>query len=169
MTKQASKPKAIVLFEGATAISKEIAGIKSASAKLDQRIQVAALSVASHAQKHGDITLAEKLVDALGKGHRKTALVDWLIAFGPFAIAPDESGLVYSKRESFDMDAAQAKPWYDFKPETPFKAVKLADMLDSLLKKAEGALKDEAHAEQHEVDPAQLAALKELRARWAEQ
>lgn len=169
MTKQTKKPAALVLFEGASAISKEIAGIKLASSKLDTRIQVAALSVASHAQLHGDITLAEKLIDALGKGHRKTALVDWLVAFGPFAIAPDESGLTFARREKFDMDAAQAKPWYDFKPEQPFKAVKLADMLDSLIKKAEAALNDKEHADAHEVDPAHVAAIKEMRARWTEQ
>lgn len=168
MTKQTKKAGEITLIVGTALIGKEIARIGKAAAKLDTDIHVAALSVASHAFEHGDITLAQKLVEALGKGHRRNALLAWLTAFGPFA--PDETGksVVHVKIAAFELDKAKAKPWYDFKQEPAFKPVVLADMLDALIKKAQAALDDTEHADAHEVDAAALARVKELRAALSE-
>ena len=115
-------------FMTAAEINKAIASIASRGKKLDVDIQTAGLSILNHVQEHGDSTLADKLVLALPKGSRKLALTEWLLAFGKLRILsktnPDDAARIaggaifaYDKTKHTDLESADAKPWYDFKPE----------------------------------------------------
>ena len=161
-TKKQPKATEITLIIGAALIGKEIDGIKTAAAKLDTRIHVAALSVANHAAEHGDVTLAQKLVESLGKGHRRNALLAWLVKFGPFAPSEDGKSVVYAKGASFVFDEAKAQPWYDFKQEPAFRPFDLDAMLEQLVEKATKALNDKEHPDAHNVNSAKLERIKAL-------
>ena len=141
------------LITGAANISKEIGLIKNAGSKLDERIQLAGLSVISHAHKHGDITVVNQLFLALPKGARGKALAEWLLAFGNVKKNTDKASaklapFSYDKERTAPgeeelgavMQAASDTPWYKFAPEP-----KVADMFDfgaalkALMARAEAA------------------------------
>lgn len=140
---------AIKLFEGKDAILKECASIKAAGAKLDQRIQVAGLSVMNHVDKHGDVTVAGELLNtlfgSLSKGTRKLAFVEWMLAYGKVSVNMDPKTkgslpLLFDREKTTNLDGAMQKPWYDFKPEPAVdQAFDFAKMLAVLLSKADKA------------------------------
>lgn len=115
------------LIRGAADIDKAIASIKARGAKLDEAIWITGLSVLAHASEHGDTTPADRLVNAMPKGGRKLALVEWMLAFGQVAHldkgATDaiKAGRVFKldRAKKLDLDAAELKPWYEFKKEAP--------------------------------------------------
>jgi len=120
---------AIVLIKGTALINKAIDSIKNRGAKLDSSIQQAGLSVLAHASEHGDTTCADRLVQAMPKGGRKLALVEWMLAYGQMRLLdkakPDEAarmkeGAVFKlDREirKLDMQAAEETMWHEFKKE----------------------------------------------------
>lgn len=141
------------LIVGAANINKEIGLIKTAGAKLDERIQTAAMSVISHSHQHGDVTVVNALFLALPKGARAKALAEWLLANGnvqkntdkasaklaPFSYAKDRTAGTPEALEVVLQKAAET-PWYKFAPEP-----KVVDMFDfgaalkSLMARAEAA------------------------------
>lgn len=133
------------LFEGAAAINKEIGLIKTAGKKLDERIQVAGVSVIQHCGLHNDVTVVNNLFLAMAAGTRKKALAEWLLKFGNVAANTDKASsktapFVYAKDKVANVDGAIAEPWYDFAPEPAVATMfDFQAMLSSLLKKAEKA------------------------------
>lgn len=144
MAKKTAAPK---LIEGAANLTKEFGLIKAAGAKLDARIQVAALSVIMHIDKHNDVTVATGLMDAMPQGSRKTALIEWFLAHGKMRQNVDKDGKVNkdlpwlldkSKKTQFEL--GMENPWYTFKPEKlDEEAFDFQGLLASLLKRAEKA------------------------------
>lgn len=130
------------LFTGTAVITKELGLIKAASAKLDQRIQVAGMSVLAHVAEHHNITLFTTLLDSMGKGHRKTAMVEWALANGTISENKVDGKLV--KEQPYKWDAsktlnlvtAEEKAWFEFKPENLDECFDFQKMLMSLLTKA---------------------------------
>lgn len=117
---------ALSIIKGAAALNKAIDSIKNRGAKLDASIQQAAVSVLAHASEHGDTTCADRLVQAMPKGARKLALVEFLLAFGQIAlldkVADKEAiaaGRVFKLDRERKLDLAQAEstPWHEFKKE----------------------------------------------------
>lgn len=117
-------------YMNATEINKAIASIANRGKKLDADIQSTGLSIIYHAEEHGDSTLADKLVQALPKGSRKLALVEWMLAFSKLRLLdkanPDDAARIaagaffaYDKSKRTDIEGAAQKPWYAFKPEAP--------------------------------------------------
>ena len=113
-------------------INKAIKSIATASSKVDQQVQDTALSVMAHVVAHGDTTTADKLVHALGKGHRKHALVEYFLAYGAMDLIPAttkanrqaiEAGRIFQYAKDKHEDAMGAVEsainvmWYSFKPE----------------------------------------------------
>lgn len=133
------------LFEGAAAINKEIGLIKTAGKKLDERIQVAGVSVIQHCGLHNDVTVVNNLFLAMPAGARKKALAEWLLKFGNVAANTDKASsktapFVYAKDRQANVEGAIAEPWYDFAPEPAVATMfDFQAMLASLLKKAEKA------------------------------
>lgn len=114
------------LITNTTELNKAIASIASRGAKLDASIQLAGLSVLNHASEHGDTTLADKLVQAMPKGGRKLALVEWMLAYGQLAKLDKEedkeaiqAGRIFKldRSRTLDLESADAKKWFEFKPE----------------------------------------------------
>lgn len=147
MTKQTKAIKLPTLIEGAANLSKEFDLIKAAGAKLDARIQVAALSVISHIEKCGDVTVATGLMDAMPQGSRKTALIEWFLAHGKMRQNVDKAGKVnkdlpwlFDKSKETKLELGTENPWYTFKPEKlDEEAFDFQGLLASLLKRAEKA------------------------------
>ena len=115
-----------VIITGASAINKAIDSIKNRGAKLDTSIQQAGLSVMAHASEHGDTTCADRLVQAMPKGARKLALVEWMLAFGQIVLldkATDaeaiKAGRMFKldRTRTLDLNSAEDKAWHEFKKE----------------------------------------------------
>jgi hypothetical protein len=81
-------------LETAESIKKQIAGIGRAGVRLIAAIQVSAVQVIAHAVAHGDITLAQSLVESVPK-HHKATLVAFLENFGPFKWDKDSKKLTF--------------------------------------------------------------------------
>ncbi len=131
------------LIVGTAALTKELGLIKTASAKLDQRIQVAGLSVLAHVAEHHNITLFNDMLDSMGKGHRKTAMVDWALKFGPVSHNVDAEGkpvkdmpFKWDKSKKLDLVAAEEMPWFECKPEKLDEVIDFGKLLAALIKKA---------------------------------
>ncbi len=148
-TKATTKTAAPKLFEGKAVIEKELGLLKAAGRKLDDRIQVAGLSVINHIDKHGDITLVVGLMDSLPRGARTKAMIAWMVAHAKVKHNVDEAGKVskdnpwlFDKTKETNMAGAIANPWYKFEPENQQDPVfDLAAALNSLLNKAAAAEK----------------------------
>lgn len=135
------------LFTGTAVIQKELVLIKAASAKLDQRIQVAGLSILAHINEHHNITLFNELLDSMGKGHRKTAMVEWALSNGQVSKNLDADGkpvkdqpYKWDKTKTTNLQAAEDKPWFEFKPENLDETFDFQKMLLSLLSRADKQL-----------------------------
>lgn len=135
--------KAPTLIVGKADIDKAILSIKTAGAKLDGKIQLAALSVLAHIEAHGDITVFESLYAAMPKGARKMALVEWAFKFGKLVANTDAKSkavkpFLYAKDKVTNLDGGIAEPWFNFKPEAkPDQAFDFQAMLLALITKAE--------------------------------
>ena len=141
------------LFVGTSVIQKELGLIKAASAKLDQRIQVAGLSVLAHVAEHHNITLFNELLDSMGKGHRKTAMVEWALKSGTISKneidgkLDKEQPYKWDKTKTLNLPQAEECAWFNFKPENLDETFDFAKMLGALLNKA---------AKQESKDPTKL-------------
>jgi hypothetical protein len=109
-----------------TGIKKAIASIASRGAKLDADIHSAGVSVIAHADKHNDATLCDSLVNAMPKGARKLALVEWMLAYGRIELLDKnadkeaiENGRVFrvTKEKTFDEVGAIGTPWTEYRKE----------------------------------------------------
>ena len=105
-------------------ILKAIGSIGKASAKLTKDVQLCAVDCVVHAVLHGDVTLADQLVDALGKQGRKSSLRAWFEINGCMFIAKGAKGFSYDKFHKLGKadtvelrDQLMAKPWEDAIPE----------------------------------------------------
>lgn len=85
-------------------VKKSIVNIGRAGVRLIAAVQTAAVQVIGHAVKHGDITLAQSLVDNVTK-HHKAALVAFMETYGPFKY----EGEGKNKKLAFYRDNANLK------------------------------------------------------------
>lgn len=136
------------IIKGSAEINKAIASIANRGAKLDGDIHKAGVSVLAHASEHGDTTLADKLVQAMPKGGRKLALVEWMLAHGQLALmdkaeAKDTGRLFKLDRErKLDVEGAIGTPWTEFKKEAAVHtAFDAQAAVASLLKRMRDAAK----------------------------
>lgn len=103
-----------------TLIGKAVKSV--AKARVD--VQVAAVAILMHAEKHGDWTKANDLVNGLGNTINGAALVEWFCQFGGLTVDQEQeqfggwSGADHI-REHFQ--AAKAKMWWELKQKSPFK------------------------------------------------
>lgn len=111
------------IIKGAALIAKAILSISNRGAKLDGDIHLAGVSVLAHVTEHGDTTLADKLVQAMPKGSRKLALVEWMLAHGQVSVldakAAKETGRVFAidRAKTYDEAGAIATSWVEFRKE----------------------------------------------------
>jgi hypothetical protein len=148
------------LILGTDAISKAINSINTRGRKLDNDIQLAGMSVINHVELHGDITLVNRLVDAMPNGSRVNALRSWISAFGKVIYNEETKSFDYNKLGKTDLDGGAEKVWFEFKPEAEF-SFDLAKAFASLLKSAENAGK-KAKSDAIKIDPALLTKLQAI-------
>lgn len=155
----------------AAAMDKAIAGVIADSAKLQDRIQEVAVAIMLHCYAHNEFLRAQTLVDGLGKGMRRTALVEWFQQAG-LKVSKEEgkfNGFNQKKMED-KWTKCLAEPWYTMKPENPFAGFDLEAELKRLIAKAEKAMKkdkdipEEGRAEGYKMSctTEQLASLRAL-------
>ncbi len=130
------------IMQTAAEVTKAISSIQNRAKKLDNDIHTVAVSCLHHADAHGDVTLMQNLILAMGKSQRRNALIGWANAFGKFQ--PNEKGknVDYCKTNTTDIEGAiETSPW-DFSPEQAFKPFDMQAELKKLLKRATKASED---------------------------
>jgi hypothetical protein len=137
------------LLTGKASIEKAIKSIQGRGKRLDRDIQQAALSVINHIQQHGDVTVANTLIEAMPKGSRVNALKAYLETFGKVTWDAKE-GMVYAKNKKTDMNGASAIMWTEFKPEPEYRPLDLAQAVQQLFDriqrdKEKGGTHDDKH------------------------
>lgn len=132
--------------------------IKAAGAKLELQVHQAACTALFHAGEHGDVTGMQRLIDVLPGFARRNALIAWAIAHGKFKASEDGKSVDFNKHGTTLLEAGEAKPFWEFKPEAAFKPFDLAAELARLVKQAEKAAKDERNS----LDTDDLLALRKL-------
>lgn len=157
------------LITESKALNAAIDSIAKRGARLDADIQVAGLSCIDQAIKHGNTLPMDRLYNAMPKGSRRLALVEWLLAFAPVTVLDKRAdkdaiaaGRVFKldREKGSDIEAADATPWHEFKKER--EAVDAFDVLasvESLIKKWEAAMKKGLTVE-HKAEA--IARLKEV-------
>lgn len=133
-------------------ILKNIGAIGKASKKLTEDVQKTAVACAIHAVKHGDVTLADQLVDALGKGMRRASLRAWFERQGPFVVQKGKDNFAYDSEKAKTL-RAMAEPeltelldslkWEEAKAEEPVVSVlDIEAAFDKFMKRIESQIKD---------------------------
>lgn len=155
------------------ALAKAIKSIATRGQKLDQDIHVAGVSCLAHIAEHSNTTLLNDLVNALPKGARKHAFVEWALAYGNVrtldrANEADQDkiakGQVFAldRTKTFDPDGAIANAWYNFKPEADLlTAFDVNKAVAQLVKRVTKASRDGAALEGVQDALKQLKALEQ--------
>ena len=110
------------------ALAKAIKSIATRGQKLDRDIWEVGVSCLAHIAEHSNTTMLNDLVNALPKGARKHAFVEWALAYGsvrtldranPADADRIAKGQVFAldRTKQFDLDGAVQNAWYNFKPE----------------------------------------------------
>lgn len=140
-----TETKAITLIVGTADLNKAIDSVIARGKKLDDSIQLLGLSLLSHTQDHGDITLMNRLLVSFPKGSRRNAFAEWALKFGKFMLntGADKKDVPfhYAKERTTDLEGAKGIMWTEFKPEPDIDQVfDFGAMLQALLKKADKAM-----------------------------
>lgn len=140
MSKTATK-----LIEGAAEITKAINTWGSQGQKWVQQGHTLAMSALTHAAKHGDVTLLNRLYLAMPKGTKSSAMAEWIVAFSNLVPNTDKeaaktSPFVVDKEKSINIPEAAQKPWHEFRPEpTPLEVFDLQKAVLAVINKARKA------------------------------
>lgn len=146
-----------ILLEGKK-IDALISSIQLRAAKLDGDIHSVAIQCLMHAQEHSDPRKLDRLMNALGKAHRKEAFKLWVLAFSP--IMWDGDGIVKMHKEGtqkyvpFNVEGAEAVPFWDFTVENKAKPLTLAALkkiVEALESKIDKAIEADAIGEGENV------------------
>jgi hypothetical protein len=133
-----------------------IGSIGRTAAKLTKDVQLAAVNVVLHAIAHGDVTLADSLVDALGKQGRKSSLRAWFEINGCMVVSSSTQKFILDKSRKATMaklvqSELEAKlmelPWVEAIPEPKAITIlevgamadKFLERLTKQVKEAEGS------------------------------
>lgn len=161
-----NKP-AFKLIAGAANIKSAIDSIARRGKKLDRDIQVAVLSAMQHHVEHGDVTLINRLVDAMPNGSRVNALRAFIETFGAVRYDTESKKFVHVKGATFKLDDAMKIMWSEFKPETAYQPItdpfKRFEQLVSAFEKDIEHLGDDS-----KVTPDMIRELKNAKARAQE-
>lgn len=153
--------KQVTLIQDTSKVNVLIEAIKKAGAKLEGEIHQAACSALWHAEQHGDVTIMQKLIDALPGFARRNALIAWAVEFGKFKADKEGKSVEFNKFGKTGLiERAMDKPFWEFKPEAPFQAFDMKAELAKLLKRAEKAAGDDRNS----LDSDDLIALRKLSA-----
>lgn len=143
MTKAIASTKVVIAAPTMTlkVMDAAIAGVIDDSMKLQDRIHEVAVAIMLHTYKHADFSRAQTLVDGLGKGVRRSALVEWFKAAGLKVSEQEQKFNGFNAKKMEDKwGKCLAEPWHTMKPENPFAGFDLDAELARLIAKAEKAM-----------------------------
>lgn len=146
------------LYTEAKQIELAIKSIQSRGSKLAKDIHVTAVSCLAHIEKHGDITLLNRLIMALPSGWRSNAVKAWSEEFGKVNYDNKSKAFVYDKSKKSNIEGAISISPEEFKPEPEYKPMDLAAEIARLIKKAE----ERVNSENDNVPAELLAKLREV-------
>ncbi len=129
------------------ALLKEISNIGKAGAKLNLRIQIAALNAIHYSIAHGYIEYGQKLVLAMNAGQRKNSLVAFLEKWGKFEWNKEQKNLVFRKRDDLTLGSVETigEFWYDtIKAPEPKSMYDFEEDVQKFIKKMEKAINDQS-------------------------
>lgn len=133
------------LISGTAELNKAIDSVINRGKKLDDSIQLLGLSLLSHTDEHGDITLMNRLLVSFPKGSRRNAFAEWALKFGKYSLntAADKKDVPFhfARERTTDLLGAEGTMWTEFKPEQDIDQVfDFGAMLQALLKKGDAAM-----------------------------
>jgi len=159
-----SAPKALKLITGEADITQGIKSAEGRGKSLQKDWHILACSIIAHIEAHRangvNANLANALVASLPNGVRKNALLDWFCAHGAVEFNDETRKLMFSKTQKTLQLQAEAKPFWEFKPEPAYHAFDLDKAISDLLKRAEKHA--EAKDNRDTIDMERLAKLKAL-------
>lgn len=140
-----------------------IVSIETQGKKLDVDIHRAACSCLSHAEQHGDVTLATALVDAMPKSGRRKALIHWFVTNGKLAFKKgDVFSLDKGKSKSWKLEEACETPFWDLIPEPDIKTLTIEGLVAMVKNKIAKAQENEKVDDGFSVEAFELALKVEL-------
>lgn len=124
-------------------LNRKIDALAKANLKVEGEIQALGLVCLEHVEKHGDVTPLNRLFNALRRTQFQ-AFGEWAFAFGKVSKSTNKETmallpLAYDKSKTTDLEAAIAKPWFEFadsKADATKKAFDFQQAVMSLIKKA---------------------------------
>lgn len=161
-----------IIMDKAT-ILKNIGAIGRASKKLTDQVQDTAVACAIHAVKHGDVTLADQLVDALGKGLRRASLRAWFERQGPFKVQKGKDTFAFVSEKAKDLRAMSddeltevlnTLKWEEAKAEEP--TVSVIDIEESFDRFINRLMKQVKEADVEVKNAELLEALNKAASKW---
>lgn len=158
-----NKIKYVITDDTAKVQKLQDAAIRSAN-KVRVQVQIALVATAAHIAKHGDYTMAQRIVDGLGNTVNGRAVVEWLVKYAGVTVAADGKGfggLVKGFtdyiRQRFNTEDAKkvgmevgAKDcmWWELKQQNVFKGFSLEQALQQVIKRHTAAVEQAGdHAE----------------------
>jgi len=145
------------LITGTKVITARINTYSTAAKALDTEVNLLACSVLSHCIAKGEESLANKLLDSLGKSQRKDALLRWFVNFGNMSLKPATdktkgcTNVKLAKTKETDLDAALKIPFWEYvlpPVVNEFNLVKAYyASLKSIISKTKKRIEDEANGE----------------------
>jgi hypothetical protein len=141
-------------------LTKFIDEVCEAHKAVEGRVHIAACSALYHANEHRNADMMIRLMTGLGGSVRRNALIEWCIAFGKLEATKDGKGVQFAEKELAEkaQEAAQDKPFWEFKPEAPFQAFDLMAEIAKLVKRSEKAAA--ANDDRNKVPAKELMALR---------
>lgn len=159
------------LITDGAALTKFIDEVCVAHKGIEAKIHIAACSALYHCNEHRNADMMMRLMSGLGGSIRKNALIAWCVKFGKLVPTVDGKSIQFDEkaiagelpeeataRWTKAQEAAQNKPFWDFKPEAPFVAFDLTAEITKLIKRSEQAANDE----RNKVPTKELLALRTL-------
>lgn len=135
-------------------ISGQIKAIGNRNKTLRNMIQSTLNEIAAHAYQHGDVTLFDRLLDAV-KGQDRTALIEWIEEYGfaTMRTSGPKSGTFGKNKDAveaadfadgqavyddYSADNTKVVPWYDFVKSVKqiAKDMTMPQLLNALMAKA---------------------------------
>lgn len=109
------------IIKDVKAIGKLVSSCITRAKKLGPDVHQAALSSLAHAMEHGDTTLFTKLTVGIHTAVNKKALANWAEFYFPVSVNRKTFKVTLADgwvkaAESVDLEAADATPFWDFKP-----------------------------------------------------
>lgn len=141
--------KPMVLIEGKSKIDTKITSIQTRGKRYARDVHVTAVSCLNHIDKHGDITLLQRLVDVLPNGWRKNAVKAWACDHGKvtWALADPErktpAGFKFNGNKQTMLKEAMEKSPEDYKPEPEYRPLDLTSAFHAIIAKAKSRLNED--------------------------